>query len=136
MKEINKTYNKLAKDYRRSFFLYTSLSITLFVLSATLVVLNLFAIRMNPNQTLHDASLKHEQYYFIAIVVLTAIAGTISGFLSLFTFKKKARIQRVQIDRINNEVKKYRKSIEDYKEEKHRDKKFVKNIKAIFNEEF
>lgn len=137
MKEINKIYNKLAKDHRRSFFLYTFLSITLFTLSAVLVVLNLFAIRMNPNQLLHeDQSLKHQQYYFIAIVVLTAIAGTISGALSLFTFKKRAKIQRIQIERINNEVKKYKNNIETYKDQKNKDKKFVNNIKTIFKEDY
>lgn len=138
MKEINKIYNKLAKDHSKSFFLYAFLSVTLFVLSAVLVVLNLFAIRMNPNQTLHDEepALKHQQYYFIAIVVLTAIAGTISGALSLFTFKKRAKIQRIQIERINNEVRKYKNNLEDYETTKHRDKKFVKNIRTIINDDY
>ena len=136
MKEINKIYNQLSHRYRRSFILYTSLSVAVFSLSAVLVILNLFAVRMNPNRTLNDASLKHEQWYFIAIIALTAISGAISGALSLFTFKKRARYQQEQIDKINREIKNYKGSLEEYKRDGvNKDKKFIRNIQEILDSE-
>lgn len=136
MKEINKIYNQLSHRYRRSFILYTSLSIAVFTLSAVLVILNLFAVRMNPNRTLHDAALKHEQWYFIAIIALTAVSGAVSGALSLFTFKKRARYQQEQVDKINREIKNYKNSLEEYKRDGvNKDKKFIRNIQEILDSE-
>ena len=131
---VNNKYNKLLKRYETSFSLMVFLSVSAFFLSAVLVILNLFAIRMNPAKVISDPALRNEQWYFIAIVIITTISGAISGVLSLFTFKKKAKIKVKMIERIRKEINNYKNEEAQYSKTQ-KDKIFIDNIKEILEME-
>lgn len=131
---VNNKYNKLLKRYKTSLSLMVFLSVSSFFLSAVLVILNLFAIRMNPAKVISDPALRSEQWYFIAIVIITTISGSISGILSLFTFKKKAKVKAKMIERIKKEINDYKKEEAQYSKTQ-KDKIFIDNIKEILEME-
>lgn len=130
---VIKIFKTLKRKYQRSLFIFIFLSITSFILSAVLVILNLFAIRYNPGLHDHSLSLKTEQWLFICIVIISTISSLISSILSLFTFKKRAKIKKSKIEKIKIELQKYHDETGDYVEGD-KDRNLVNIVASIINE--
>lgn len=128
-------YNQLLKKYKVSLYLYATMTVIGFTLTASLIIFNLFAIRFNPANVSSEANdeIKTQQWLFIGIAILSAVQAFMTGMLTLFTFRKRAKSIKHKIERINIQIERYRKQEGDY-ESVGRDATFINLITKIINE--
>lgn len=129
-------YDGLLKKYRFSLYLYGIMTVCGFFLTASLIIFNLFAIRFNPaNFVSSEANeeIKVQQWLFIGIAILSAVQAFMTGMLTLFTFRKRAKNIKHKIERINIQIERYKKQEGDY-ESVGRDATFINLVTKIINE--
>lgn len=133
---IRNMHHEMLHKYKRSLFWYAFLTVLGFVLTATLIIFNLYAVRLNPAKSVAASDkdqLVVQQWLFIAIAILSAIQAFLTGILTLFTFRKKAKNTKYKIERIMIQVEKYKNHEGDY-ESSGRDATLINLVTKIINE--
>lgn len=128
-------YSHLLKKYRVSLYAYAIMTVCGFILTASLIIFNLYAIRFNPagGATEANKEIKVQQWLFIGIAILSAVQAFMTGMLTLFTFRKRAKNIKHKIERINIQIERYKKQEGDY-ESVGRDATFINLVTKIINE--
>lgn len=129
-------HSNLNKKYNKSLYTYAIMSVVGFALSAILIIFNLYAIRFNPASTASIEAkdqIKVQQWLFIAIAILAAIQAFMTGVLTIFTFRKKAKLAKGKVERINIQIDKYKNQLGDY-ESTNRDAVLIDLVTKIINE--
>lgn len=117
IKEEHSTYKK---KYRAGYTIFLSLNIIIFVISSILVVLNLFAIRLNESPI--------SRPYFIAIAFITGTIAFLTSLNSFFEFKNLQKDFNEKIKFVENEYDKFKK---DIKTSRNPEKLFSEIIEAL-----
>ncbi|MCC3161114.1 MAG: hypothetical protein K4H23_05240 [Mollicutes bacterium PWAP] len=123
---VEKQFIKLRKKRMTQILIIVSINILLFLITATLVVLNLFAIKKNPENDI--------KWLFVVLIVLSGIGSLISSIISIFVFKNKVPKLRDKIIRIKEIKKKYKKSIDQFDNPKNKKDIYVSQIVEIIEE--
>lgn len=123
---VEAKYMKIKTKYVVSMYGFIGLNILSFAMAAAIVILNLFAIRFNDDDT--------TKVLFILISAIGGIVSFVTTLLSFFTLKKQATISKTKMERIEDESKKHSAEEGIYKSAD-RDHILVKNITTIYNEE-
>lgn len=124
-------HKDLLHKYKKSLYTYAIMTIIGFVLSAALIIFNLYAVRFNPAKG--NEELRLEQWLFIGIAILSAVQAFITGILTLFTFRKKSKTQKHKIERINIQIERYKNKEGDY-DTTERDAVLINLVTKILNE--
>lgn len=133
-KIIRDLHHEMVFKYKRSLFWYAFLTLLGFALTATLVIFNLYAVRLNPARTgTVPDELRAQQWLFIGIAILSAVQAFLTGILTLFTFRKKSKTLKYKIERIQIQIEKYKKQEGDY-ESTGRDATLINLVTKIINE--
>ena len=122
---VDKYYEDLNKKLKTTTMFYSFLNILLFILGAAIIVLNIFAIRMNPGG-------KADKWLFVIVAILTAITSFFTSFISLFTYRKKNKKLNTQIELIATERAQHKNKILEY-EVKNRDAVLIERVRRIIN---
>ena len=102
-KEFLKVHNK----YLRSKVLYVALNIVSIFIVSLMIVLNLYAIKMNK---LDDTKL-----LFVISSILIGFVGFITSISSFFSLRKNSIIYKTKKERIEKEYNDWKKGINKYK---------------------
>ena len=127
MDRVKEIYNELHKKYTRSIIIHTSLNISIFIVSALIIVLNIFAIRKNPA---NDSMTK---WIFVVVAIMVAITGFFSSINSLFVLRKKNKDITTKIEKINIEKQLFKEKNKHYKKIDNDEELFIRNITEIIN---
>lgn len=119
-------YLALKRKYFVSQFWFYFLNFLSFGTAAAIVVLNLFAIKLN-----NDADLKK---LFVVMAIISATITFLTTIVSFFTLKKSAIKANHKLERIETEYKKFKDKKDDYKT-KEAEHLIIKRITYIFNED-
>lgn len=128
MDRVNEIYNSLRKKYKRTNTTFTLINITIFAVSAIIIVLNIFAIRKNPAD---ESTVK---WLFVTIAILTAVSAFISTFISLYVFRKRNKKIMEKTDKINHEKEQYNDNLGKYSEVKNKEALLIENVTTILND--
>ncbi|MCK5806922.1 MAG: DUF4231 domain-containing protein [Mycoplasmataceae bacterium] len=125
MDRVNKIYSELKAKYRKTMAIFLFLNILVFSLTAASILLNIFAIRKN------EAG-ETAKWLFITIAILSAVSGFISSLMSIYTFRKRNKVIRTTIDKIEIEKNHYREKIGEYAKT-NPEKLLMDNVGRIIN---
>lgn len=121
---VEKKYLLMKRKYFVSQFWFYLLNITAFAIAASIVVLNLFALRMNKIET--------SKPFFLGMAIIGAVITFVTTLISFFAFKNKANLAKEKLERIAEESKKFKTKQDEYKG-KDAEHILVKRITFIFN---
>ena len=124
MLEVDKYYSILYKKHKRVIRRSVIINLTIFVLTASLVVLNLFAIRWNPSD--HSTT----RWLFVAVAILSGLGGFISTIMSIYVFRRNSKAKSVQIEKIKDQYKLFKKKEGAYSG-RDREQVLISNITEI-----
>lgn len=119
-------YMKIKYKYLISMYGFIALNILSFAIAAVVIILNLFAIRYNDDDS--------TKILFICISALGGFVSFITTIISFFTLKRAASVSKTKMERIEIESNKHTNKIEEYSG-KDRDQVLVRNITQIYNED-
>ncbi|AAT27593.1 hypothetical protein [[Mycoplasma] mobile] len=118
--QIKEQYKTFKKRYVVGYGIFLTLNIAIFAISSMLVVLNLFAIRLNNNQL--------SRPFFIAIAFITGSIAFFSSLNAFFEFKNLHKDLNDRIKMINEEMDEFKKSQTKYAKD---DIQFLKLFEKI-----
>ncbi|TCG10455.1 DUF4231 domain-containing protein [Mycoplasma todarodis] len=121
-------WNTVNNKYRKSRFYNTLINSTIFILTATLVLINLWAMLTlkNPPYNTHDW--QWARNCFLIMAIITAVTGLLTSALSIFKFKDKTRQMKDAINSIKEEYKEYKLKDGRYADIKNKDQVFIEFV--------
>lgn len=119
-------YLAMKRKYFVSQFWFFFLNLLSFAISAAIIVLNLFAIKLNKDNDLKEL--------FVIMAIISAVVVFLTTVVTFFTFKKSAIKASHKLDRIKDEYVKFKNKEDDYKS-KDAEHLIIKRITYIFNED-
>ena len=133
MSNVQAIYKELNNKRRTSMVGFILLNVLSFFLVAALVVLNLFAIRFNPDASpkgiVNDSEII---YLFVALSILSGLSSLFTSIVSFFVFRKRATKFQEQINLIKIEIELYKKSDGEYSY-KDKDVLLIRRVTRIRN---
>lgn len=127
MDKVNSIYNKLSKKLRKALSIFTIINMIIFLLSAGIIILNIYAIRKNP------ADDNFTKWIFVAMTIMVTISGVVGSITSLYVFRKRNKDVTDKLQKIEEEKEKYLSKTDDYKDIKLMDEKLIENVTKILN---
>lgn len=128
MDRANEIYSSLRKKYKRTTTTFMMINITIFAVSAIIIVLNIFAIRKNP------ADEPTVKWLFVTIAILTAVSAFISTFISLYVFRKRNKKIMEKTDKINHEKEQYKDNLGKYSNVENKEALLIQIVTSILND--
>ena len=128
MTSVNEIYLELKKRYKGSTRIFLLINLTIFIVSAVIIVLNVFAIRKNP------ADQPFIKWLFVAVTILTAVSGFIGSLISLYVFRKRNKSILEKTDKIEFERKQHKEKAGDYALTTNRDAMLINKVTKIIND--
>ena len=131
MQELHKwtenEYMKLYKKYIRSRLWFIILNVLSFVLVASMVILNIYAIKKNP----FPDTIK----LYVSIAILTGFVGLLTSLVSFFTLNKNSNKYKEQYENVMEHYKNYKKQVGQYEKASTRDQVLIDSVLEIVNKE-
>lgn len=119
-------YLAMKRKWFVSQFWFFFLNFLAFAITASIIVLNLYAIRLNK-----DPDMKR---LFVAMAIISGIVTFLTTVVTFFTFRKSAIKANHKLERIAEEYKKFKGKKEEYAS-KDAEHIIIKKITYIFNED-
>lgn len=120
-------YVTLYKKYFNSRTWFIVLNVLSFVLVASMVILNIYAIKKNP----YPDTIK----FYVSIAILTGFMGLITSIVSFFTLNKNTNKFKKQYQDVREQYNQYKKKDGQYSNAKTRDEILVDEVLKIIHEE-
>lgn len=124
MIRVQRQYDLLLKKRKRSLTIYLVINISQIILTAIIIILNLYLVRMNKAPELTT------KWIFIMIAILVAITSAVSSYMSLMIYRKKSKILSDKQRKIVNELDKHEHKVEEYSGE-YSDEVLIKKVNEI-----
>lgn len=120
-------YITLYKKYFNSRAWFIALNVLSFALVASMVILNIYAIKKNP----YPDTVK----LYVSIAILTGFMGLITSIVSFFTLNKNTNKFKKQYEDVREQYNQYKKKDGQYSNAKTRDEILVDEVLKIIHEE-
>ncbi len=121
-------WNTVNTKYRRIILYSVLINAVIFILTATLVLINLWAMLTLKNPPYNAHEWQWARNCFLSMAIITAFTGILTATLTIFKFKDKTRQIKVAISAINEEYKEYKQKDGRYAEIKNKDQAFIEFV--------
>ncbi len=121
-------WNSVNNKYRKSRFYNVIINSTIFILTAALVLINLWAMLTLKNPPYNTQDWQWARNCFLIMAIITAVTGLLTATLSIFKFKDKTRQMKDAILAIKEEYKEYKSKDGRYSEIKNKDQVFIEFV--------
>ena len=121
-------WNVFNTRYRKSRFYNVLINSIIFILTATLVLINLWAMLTLKNAPYNTSDWQWARNCFLVMAIITAFTGLLTSALSIFKFKDKTRQIKDAISSIKEEYKEYKSKDGRYSEFKNKDQVFIEFV--------
>lgn len=99
--EVNKMFEHIRRKKAVSQTVFITLNVSIFCLSASLIILNLFSVRWSP------ANEDTTKWLFVVLSILVALSTFVTSLLSIFVYRRKSQEKSEKIEAIKREKKKF-----------------------------
>ena len=113
---VENTWSMFKKKYRLSSLYNILINTTIFILTASLVLINLWAMSMLKVAPYNGNEWQWARNCFLVMAIITAITGLLTSTLSIFKFKSKTRKMKESRSLIKKEYKEYKSETGKYAE--------------------
>ncbi|CAM9117183.1 hypothetical protein [Mycoplasma todarodis] len=121
-------WNVFNTQYRKTRFYNVLINSSIFILTATLVLINLWAMLTLKNAPYNTHDWQWARNCFLVMAIITAFTGLLTSALSIFKFKDKTRQIKDAISSIKEEYKEYKSKDGRYSEFKNKDQVFIEFV--------
>ncbi|CAM9136991.1 DUF4231 domain-containing protein [Mycoplasma marinum] len=129
-------WNLFNNKYRKSKINFTIINGTIFILTALLVLLNLWAMLTLKNPPYSGIEWQWARNCFLSMAIITAITGFLTAMLSLFKFKSVSRQAKEAVKIVKEEFKEYKSANGKYAKINNKDQVFIEFVtEAVFIED-
>lgn len=99
LNRVEDYFKILVRKHKSTVVKMVGMNLTIFILTASLAVLNLFALRWNPSDNVSTKAL------FASVAILSAAAAFISSIMSVYTFKRTSKDKKIKMEKILEQQK-------------------------------
>ncbi len=126
MNKAIERYKHWKRKYHRSIAIYVLINITIFSMSASTAVLNLWALKYGTD----DMVIKT---LFVLMAILAALVAFISGIISFFNYKHRKQLAQEKIGLIKNHFEWYNEKKVNLYDTERRNINLLENVTDILN---
>lgn len=122
---VEEQYKNLYKKYINSRSWFIILNILSFTFVASMVILNIYAIKKNP--------FENTKVLYVAIAILSGFIGLLTSLVSFFTLNKNSNKFKKQYEDVATQYKMYKNKEGQYEPIKNRDEVLIDEILRIIH---
>lgn len=127
MDRVKQIHHELVVKYKRTTRMYRIINVSAFFGTALVIILNIFAIRMNPTQESTTI------WLFVSVAILTALTAFFSSILSFFVYRKRNKDISEKITKIELEKEDYKNNAGEYEKTNNNERLLIERITEIIS---